>query len=295
MVLPNFLCVGTQKAGTTSLHNILIQHSNIYLPKKKETKFFVDDSLFEKGLSYYESEFFSKWNGEKAIGEVDPDYMYFEYVPERIYGFLGKDIKLIFFLRNPVERAYSHYLMSKGRGIEKLSFLEAVKVERERIHKDFFSKSHFSYITRGFYSEQIKRFLRFFPKENMFFAIFEKDFLNDRANLFKKLFNFLDVPEKKEIDFNIKSNPAFGSHVPLLSRIIHEKPKWAKSFANIFIPNKKIKRKIAVMLDEINKKPIKKRELNVNEKYFLYKTYFKKEIQELEKLINRDLSIWRKF
>jgi len=180
MPLPNFLCVGAQKAGTTTLHDILIQHPEIYLPEIKETKFFQDNSKYRKGLDYYEKEFFGKWNGERAVGEIDSVYMYFEYVPERIYKHLGKDIKLIFMLRNPVDRAYSHYWMSYRRGYETETFERAIELEQKRIKIDEFHKIHFSYIDRGFYAKQIKRYLKLFPKENMLFIIFEEDFLKNR-------------------------------------------------------------------------------------------------------------------
>ena len=295
MTLPNFLCVGAQKSGTTSLHNILIQHPDIYLPSRKETKFFIDDSKFTRGISYYESKFFGEWKGEKAVGEIDPDYMFFEYVPERIYKFLGDSVKLIFFLRNPVDRAYSHYLMSRGRGIEELSFPEAVKIEKDRIKKGFFYKTHFSYITRGYYSEQIKRFLKYFSKKNMFFVVFESDFIQKKEEMFSKLLTFLGVSSEVNIDLNIKSNAAFESRFPFLSRIIHEKPKWAKYLAKVIIPNREIKRRFAKTLDSVNKKPIVKQELSLEEKRTLFKAFFEEETRKLEELLNLDLNIWRSF
>jgi len=71
-MLPNFLCVGAQKAGTTTLYEILKQHPDIFLPKKiKETKFFVFEEKYQKGKAWYESAFFSEWKNEHAVGEVD--------------------------------------------------------------------------------------------------------------------------------------------------------------------------------------------------------------------------------
>ena len=83
-MLPNFLVVGAQKAATTSLHNYLAVHPDIYLPAQKETKFFVDDERYMRGIDYYEREHFSGWKGESAVGEVDPDYMYFEQALGRL-------------------------------------------------------------------------------------------------------------------------------------------------------------------------------------------------------------------
>lgn len=110
-MLPNFLIVGAQKCGTTSLHEYLYQHPQIYLPEGKETKFFAEDARYSKGITYYEDVCFSTYSGESAVGEVDPDYMYFEQALERIAEHLDlRTTKLIFVLRNPVDRAFSHYL-----------------------------------------------------------------------------------------------------------------------------------------------------------------------------------------
>ena len=79
MVVPNFLCVGAQKAGTTTLYEILRQHPDIFLPQKvKETKFFVFEEKYAKGLDFYSQEYFRDYKGQKAIGEVDPAMMYEE-------------------------------------------------------------------------------------------------------------------------------------------------------------------------------------------------------------------------
>ncbi len=291
MTLPNFFCVGAQKSGTTTLHNILKQHPEIYLPKIKETKFFQNNSLFFKGLDFYEKEFFGKWKGEKAIGEIDPEYMYFEYVPERIYKCIGEDVKFIFILRNPVDRAYSHYWMSYRRGYECESFENAIKLEPERLKIDEFYKSHFSYIDRGFYAEQIERFLKFFPKENMFFIIFETEFITNRKNTIISLLKFLGVDSGINIDLNIKSNQASIYRWKSLRDFIY-KPNHIKKIGKFFMPNKKFRRRIIRALDKINQKKIKPPELTKTFKKELLDRFFLDEIKKLSKLIEKDLSVW---
>ena len=294
MPLPNFLCVGAQKAGTTTLHDILIQHPEIYLPEIKETKFFQDNSKYKKGLNYYEKEFFGKWNGERAIGEIDPDYMYFEYVPERIYKHLGKDIKLIFMLRNPVDRAYSHYWMSYRRGYETETFERAIELEQERIKIDEFHRSHFSYIDRGFYAKQIKRYLKLFPKENMLFIIFEEDFLKNRKKTIKSILSFIGVSCEVELNLDIKSNPASIYRLKILRDFIY-KPNYIKKIGKILIPHKKLRQKIIRTLDKLNQKPIKPPKLDKNFRKKLLFTYFINDIKELEDIIEKSLITWYTF
>jgi len=186
MTLPNFIIVGAQKSGTTTLYDILAQHNDIYLSSTKESKFFVDEEKYNRGIEFYSNEYFSNYNGEKAIGEIDPEYIFFEDVPRRLRYDISSNLKLIFILRNPVDRAYSHYLMTYKRGWDELSFKEAIKEEPQRIQKDFFSKNHQSYITRGYYSKQIKRYLEYFPIKNMHFIIMEDcDISGSAANINK--------------------------------------------------------------------------------------------------------------
>lgn len=292
MPLPNFICVGAQKSGTTTLYDILVQHPDIFLPEIKETKFFHDNNKYEKGLSFYEENFFKAWKGEKAIGEIDPEYMYFESVPERIYRTLGKDVKLIFMLRNPVDRAYSHYWMSLKRGYETETFERAVELEGERLIRDEFHKNHFSYVDRGFYAKQIKRYLTYFCVENMFFVVFEEDFLNNRRLTIEKILTYTGVRyENLRLDF--RSNPASLLKFKIVGDLIY-KPNVIKKIAKIVVANKQVRENIMFFLDKINRKPFKIPEISTKLRKALVSEYFIKEIKELEHLINRDLGIWYK-
>ena len=130
-----FICPGAQKAGTTLLYDILRQHEEIQVSSKKETKYFLKE---EKHISKeeYIKLFYSSDKDRKTepliYGEIDPEYLYFKDVPEKLFSTLGGDIKLIFLLRHPVDRAYSHYWMSYQRGFELLDFEDAIASESER-------------------------------------------------------------------------------------------------------------------------------------------------------------------
>ena len=192
-MLPNFLVVGAQKSGTTSLHNYLQTHPDVFLPAQKETKFFIEDRHYNKGIGFYESEYFSAHNGERAVGEVDPDYLYFEEALPRIAHELDTlSLKLIFILRNPAERAFSHYLMTYRRGLEPLSFEEAIEAEPERISRGYAEKMHFSYVSRGYYLRQIERFLEYMDRSQMLFLLTD-DLKADPVACVQRVFSFLGV------------------------------------------------------------------------------------------------------
>lgn len=192
-MLPNFFVVGAQKAGTTSLHKYLSAHPDIYLPAQKETKFFARPDRYAQGIEEYERRYFSGCSGESAVGEVDPDYMFYEEALDRMgkHLDLGK-VKFIFLLRNPVERAYSHYLMTCRRGEESLEFGEAILAEKDRAVGDFFSRSRYSYVSRGLYLDQIERFVQRAGRENVLVLLTE-NLQKDPVNTLERSFEFLGV------------------------------------------------------------------------------------------------------
>ena len=187
-MLPNFLICGAQKAGTNSLYYYLEQHPEISLSEKKEVHFFCWDFIYNKGIRWYEKHFISD---SKVIGEATPYYMFHPKVPKRIYETLPNS-KLIFILRNPVSRAYSHYWHEVSSGWEDKSFEEAISIEDSRIKKSQLHHLHYSYLNRGKYAKQIQRFLDYFPKSQIM-IIKTNDLYEKRNETLKKIFDFLKI------------------------------------------------------------------------------------------------------
>ena len=168
--------LGVQKSGTTSIHEFLSRHHDVSLPKIKETHFFSDTSLYYRGENWYINQFDLK---KRVLCEVDPSYIFFPDVANRIRQF-SNNPKFIVILRRPLERAFSHYLMSKYRGYEHHSFVSALDVERERIanSKNNFSYNNHSYLSRGEYAYQINQYISIFDKSNFLFIKFD-DLINE--------------------------------------------------------------------------------------------------------------------
>jgi len=251
-MLPNFFVVGAQKAATTSLHYYLAGHPQIYLPEQKETKFFVDDERYKKGISFYENEHFRGWRGEPAIGEVDPDYMYFEQSVERMacHMDLGSK-KFMFIFRDPVERAFSHYLMTYRRGLEPLSFSEAIEQEPERIKLGYDEKLHYSYVGRGYYLQQVERFLPYVNRNQMLFILSE-DLKRNPEECLRIIFEFLEV-SRDYVPQNI-ADMFHGATVPrsmaLLKRINEE--SVIKKIVRVLIPFAELRRRLLARIVELN-------------------------------------------
>lgn len=232
--LPNFIIGGAQKCGTTSLHNELASHSKIFMSTPKELEFFHDESNFERGLKWY-SEFFREAAGKTILGESCPEYLYFNKVPGRIARCLPH-IKLLFILRNPVDRAYSGYWHSVRYGFERLSFEEALIEEPRRIGKGYYEQYHFSYIDRGFYITQLKRYLEHFDSSQILVLISEDYFANAPITM-QKIMDFLGIQTEirhmqnaGKVRYNVGKVPRsirfqtlypyLNAHFPLAARVL---------------------------------------------------------------------------
>lgn len=294
-MLPNFFVVGAQKAGTTTLHHLLSGHPEIYLPEQKETKFFARESDWDKGQDYYESQYFSAVSDQKAVGEIDPDYMYYEAAigrMQQVYGSLD-NLKFIFVLRNPIERAFSHYLMTSRRGHEVLSFEKAISQESVRVKDDYLSRQHFSYVDRGFYFRQISRFLEHVSPDKVL-ILFTEDLNGDELGEVKRVCEFLEidtdfVPENLKQRFNSASKPKF-----LYMRKFLDKNGFLKNLFRALFPFVKTRRKFKEKLLKWNEKGQFKSVPKMSaETRTTLKTVFDPDIKQLEVLCQRDLSGWK--
>ena len=190
-MLPNLLIVGAQKSGTTSLHRLLESHPQIYLPARpQEIHFFDLEENFARGMDWYQN-FFGGWDGEPYCGQTSPLYMYEPGVAGRISEALP-EARMIFILRNPITRAYSHYWHEVRYGWEELSFAEALRREPERLIGGFEARRHFSYVDRGCYGAQIERFLELFDRRQLLF-LKQEELRATPGELRRKLGQFLDL------------------------------------------------------------------------------------------------------
>ncbi len=286
----NFICIGAQKAGTTTLADILCQHSEICIPPIKETKFFLFDGDFTKGLPFYNS-YFSNYKGQIAVGEFDPDYLLFPFTAKRIAETLGNAIKILVVLRNPADRAYSHYLMTRKKGLEEHEFENAILEEKNR-KKDIKTQKIFAYLERGLYGKQLNEFLQVFPRENFLFLVFEEDFLKNRESTIKHVQQFLNVPYEP-LELNIHSNEAGEAQSEIIRDLVR-KPNFAKKLLKFVMPSKEARKNIRKFFIRKNMQKVSSSKLSEETRKKLLELYFMEDIHLTEKLINRNLGVWYK-
>lgn len=176
--LPDFLIIGAQKAGTTALYSYLRRHPGITGPSWKEVSFF--DRHYTRGEGWYRGHFpnaLRTWLAKPIVGEASPSYLFHPLAPARVAALL-LDVRLIALLRDPVDRALSHYHHEVALGREPLSFEDALEREEERTRGEvdrmvgdpaYFSHAwwDFTYLARGRYAEQLERWLAVFPPEQL--------------------------------------------------------------------------------------------------------------------------------
>jgi len=191
--LVDFLIAGTQKGGTTALFAYLRAHPKICLAKVKETHFFDTEANFEGNRVNYADlhKHFTPRRGQ-LLGEATPITMYWEAAPRRVCEYNPR-MKIICLLRDPIDRAFSHWNMERELGFEKLSFADALNHEAERCRAALpLQHRTYSYTDRGFYCEQIRRLWRYFPREQTLFLKSE-DLRTRPQETLNRVFDFLGV------------------------------------------------------------------------------------------------------
>ncbi len=289
---PFYLLIGAQKAGTTAIYGALRQIKTLNLARVKESKFFIEEDLYKQGLTHYLSTFFPNFNPAFPCLDVDPDFMLYSEVPQRILNTLGPDTKFILVLRNPAVRAYSAFLMESFRGNESESFEKALALEPERNQTPdgfFFN----SYIERGKYAKQLKHFLAVFPIEQFLFLSYEKDFIECKEGYTKLLeFMGLDVPEdfslavRKNVTQKVK-NKQFDQ----LTR--GGNTKGVRGMLKAILP-KKLYQSFRKKIFGINIVSGASAKLKPHEYLALNQSYFAEDIAELTQLTGIDFSYWLK-
>ncbi|MDR4507105.1 MAG: sulfotransferase [Candidatus Brocadiaceae bacterium] len=291
--LPNFLIVGAAKCGTTSLYAYLKQHPHIFMPENKEPCFF---SFAEQDENNATDTFKRLWvirnfdtyanlfeeaKKSQIVGEASTTYLYlYEETIKNIkkYHPGWKELKIIIILRNPAERAFSHYLTdSAGFG---MSFKEVIEKWKSKQLSRFYN-----YIDYGFYYNQIKAYKDTFDQVKIY--LFE-DLETNSTALVRDIVGFLELDTFFNIETNIRYNVSMDSKKKLLSNLIY-KNNLFKSIVKILLPKDTRQALRNRIVENFSKKP----QLESHDRKFLNEVY-KDDILKLQGLIDRDLTHWIK-
>ncbi len=190
----DFIVIGAQKSGTSSLRDYLNRHHDIRMSYTKEPHFFDGPLYTSSSLSYYwyEKDFY-QGDHSKTLGEVTPILSYLPEAPQRIKTY-NPAIKLIMILRNPIDRAYSHWNMEIERGNEDQEFAYCIAHEHRRLSSsDPKDQMYRSYIDRGYYAAQVKRLQDLFQGDQLLFLKYE-DYVSHQETTIHEILEFLNLP-----------------------------------------------------------------------------------------------------
>jgi hypothetical protein len=233
--LPDFLIIGGQKCGTTFLYQLLVRHSHVKPAFAKEVHYF--DLNFRKGDNWYRSYFPLQLRNSRTYvtGEASPYYLFHPHAPRRASAVVP-DAKLIVLLRNPVDRAYSHYQHQvkrvKGEARETLTFEEAIEAEEKilpgevnkMLQDEYYqSLSHRtrSYLSRGIYIDQLLVWSSFFQRKQML-ILKSEDLFDDTTNALERMLEFLEVPHWAPETYSIPNKREYSGVSPLIRRRLDE-------------------------------------------------------------------------
>lgn len=317
MKSPNFFVVGAVKTGSTSLAYYLEQHPDIYISPIKEPHFFSKDIrsadfhpeyrrsvsinveaylgkhvLSRMHVAHIEDqsqylELFREVKDEKVVGELSMSYLYSNCAAENILRF-DPDAKVVMVLRQPVERAYSHYLMDvSGFASADVGFIQALESDWANVDKGW-GKSHL-YVELGRYFEQVQRYLALFPEKQVKVFLYE-DYRDDPAGFMEELFEFLEVDSAtaRSIDFSELKNTA---SLPII-KFTNDQLRFINKFKKIIgriLPAGLTGLIKSMMVSHQNIPKLRKDEFDHAMKYF------SEDIKKLSALINRDLQSWYRF
>ncbi|MCK7544035.1 sulfotransferase domain-containing protein [Marinobacter bryozoorum] len=266
---PNFLIIGAARSGSTSLFLYLEQHPEIYFSEVKELNFFSNPSFWKKGFSWYETWFRPRSKRITCIGEASTSYTrspFLEHAPGRIFDY-NSDMKLIYVVRNPLDRLVSHYLHNINAGIEDRDIeklLENLPLE--------------PIAWQGKYHYQLSRYLEFFNRNQLYVTSFEK-LSNEPEQVTKEIFDFLGVNSDVSLEkigrvFNSSNKTTKKSQLGL--RILD---LYRRTIQYQALPYRV--KKLVQNIAEIGSTPITKPTLSLNEKEALY-DFYKEDSQLLQ-------------
>jgi hypothetical protein len=229
--LPDFIIIGAQKCGTTFLYDELAKHACIAPAITKEIHFF--DFKFNRGVDWYRA-CFAQPRGQargqaRITGEASPYYIFHPLVARRIAN-VAPQAKLIALLRNPVNRAYSHYQHEVRLGFERLPFDQALDREQARLRGEAermqadpsyqsFTHAHYGYLTRGIYIDQLKRWRDLFPDRQLL-ILRSEDLYGNTPETMGRVLDFLGLPDWGTREYRKKASAYPKMDAAIRSRLM---------------------------------------------------------------------------
>lgn len=294
---PNFLISGASRSGTTSLYYYLSEHSDIFMSKKKELRYFDRNDRYGDEESYIQN--FKDSSGEKIIGESSPPYFY-NYVrkdqggytqedesPARRIAKFNQDMKVLISLRNPVDRAYSQYWKNRNNHSidEGTSFLEVCREESRGSRT--IEGEEVCYLYKNNYPVHLRPWFENFPDNQIKIIIFE-EWIQNPESVLEEICEFLNVDSTYDFSdvVNEQKNSSRIYRSRMVKYVYRKNPMLKYIYRNYFLDTK---------LEDIVKNVTHRDgypDMSEETREFVYKQ-LEDDIEETEELLGRDLDVWK--
>ena len=287
--LPTFFLLGAAKSGTSSLYSYLNQHPQIYFPSYKEPHFF-DGTIYECGADWYIQNYFKHADAYLARGDATPVLHLPHITVQRIaqtYGQQSADLKFIVVLRDPVDRAWSHYLHRTRVMVEDKAFPDALSCENARLQKN--PNAWVGYFRDGLYAKQLSAWFQQFDRKQ--FTIFLHEDLSDSSQVVDATLEHIGVDTSVNVDTSFRSNVAAQPRNKQLMRFLNEPPKLVQLFGRTIL-QPSVRKQIRLFLRQKNSKPLSNKPMLDPVTASELRLQYRQDIRRLEDLIKRDLSAW---
>jgi len=278
---PDFLGIGAIKSGTTWLWANMREHPGIYMPSMKEVEFF--DTRFDRGITWY-YEFFRD-AGRRTCGEISPQYVHCPNAFDRIRRHL-EDVKILLAFRNPVERAYSHFMMD-AREHQGLTYRE-----KAALFDTLVERGGSKYVRYGLYAEQARPYLEFFGPERVL-AVFFEDLTKDPRGVLRSVFGFLNVdtdfvPTFLHTRINESKRYRSVNLFNFLRTCVHTAERFGLAGLVLYLKRTSVRSRVLRMLEVSEQyEPMLPRTRNRLAEFYQDSNH------ELGKMFGRDLAVWK--
>lgn len=272
--LPTFLIIGAPKAGTTSLASYLDAHPDVFVAEEKEVHFF--DRQFHRGLGWYGGRFAAA-GATPALGDASPTYMYSDGALDRIAETLP-DARLVAVLRNPVDRAYSHYWWERAL-TERRGFADAVHQE---MREGEATPRRKRYLRGGLYLSRLEEVVRRFPRDQLMVVVLE-DLKTDLDRVYAEVCRHIGVDDSfRPEHLGAVENPAYALRWPWLRFAMRRARAW-----------KRLPGDLAGRIDRLNRKELNYTAMDPALRAELL-AYYADANRALERWLGRDLPAWER-
>ena len=276
IVTPTFILGGAPKAGTTSVYHYLGQHPQVCMSARKETSVFIDD----KGLEWLSENYYRHYDGEPAVGEASAGTLGAPEVTERVYEALP-EVQLIFVLRDPVDRLYSHFTFLQGEQA----------IDPDRSFSGFIrSKTEWrnTLIDLGRYHRHLTRFGEYFDRDQILVLLFD-DLKADDEAFMKRIFRFIEVDSSFRPSLGVQ-NPTREPRFPRVHRVLTEIWTSVREHVDVYAANytRPLRRVIKRLVTKETDRP----PMSATDRAYLQRIYHEPN-QQLESWLGQDLSHWQ--